>query len=284
MKQILIICFGLLFLNCNQDEFNTSSKANSKIVVEGWIESDDYAQVILSTSIAIDAVIDSTTILNNVIRSAKVTVSDGEATEVLRLKRDNDHIPPFVYYGSDILGKEGKEYTLKIEYLNKVIQAKTIIPTVVSLKNAYYEKEKVQDTTGYIHIEFDDPFLEKNYYQVTTRIDDEEPVFVPAFYGNLNDNDFTSNAVKMQINRGVLVFPKSKFKPYFTDGDLVYVKLRSLNKVAYDFWNSWQNEIVNGRNPIYPANTSLKSNIEGGLGLWAGYGQSTLVVKTPLEK
>ena len=284
MKHILIICCSLLFLSCNQDEFSSNSKASSQIIVEGWIEHNDYAQVILSTSIPIDAVIDSTTILNNVIRSAKVTVSNGQTIEVLRLKRDSDRIPPFIYYGSNILGKAGDEYTLRIEYLNRVIEAKTRIPTVVPLKNAYYEKEKDQDTTGYVHIEFEDPILEKNYYQVTTKIDKEEPVFVPAFYGNLNDNNFTSSNVVMQVNRGVLVFPKTKFKPYFTDGDLIYVKLRTLNKDAYDFWNSWQNEIVNGRNPIYPANTSLKSNINGGLGLWAGYGQSTFVVKTPAKK
>ena len=50
-----------------------------------------------------------------------------------------------------------------------------------------------------------------------------------------------------------------------------------MNKDAFDFWNSWQNEIVNGKNPIYPSNTSLKSNIKGGIGIWAGYGQSTII-------
>lgn len=284
MKQFVVSFFCMLFLSCSQDDFSSSSDSDSKIVVEGWIESNDYAQVILSTSIPITAVVDSTTILNNVIRSAKVTVSDGEKVEVLRLKRDSDRIPPFIYYGSEILGTSGKEYTLKIEYLNRVIQAKTIIPAVVPLKKATYIKENTQDTTGYVFIEFDDPVLEKNYYQVTTRIDKEEPIFVPAFYGNLNDDNFSSSAIAMQVNRGVLIFPKTKFKPYFTDGDLIYVKLKTLNKETYDFWNSWQNEIVNGRNPIYPSNISLKSNIEGGLGLWTGYGQSTLIVKTPPKK
>ncbi|MEZ7497487.1 DUF4249 domain-containing protein [Flavobacterium sp. Arc3] len=284
MKQFIVLFICMLFLSCNQDDFSSSSDSDSKIVVEGWIENDDYAQVILSTSIPITAVVDSTTILNNVIRSAKVTVSDGEKVEVLRLKRDSDRIPPFIYYGSEILGKSGKEYTLKIEYLSRVIQAKTIIPAVVPLKKATYIKENTQDTTGYIFIEFDDPVLEKNYYQVTTRIDKEEPIFVPAFYGNLNDDNFSSSAIAMQVNRGVLIFPKTKFKPYFTDGDLIYVKLKTLNKETYDFWNSWQNEIVNGRNPIYPSNTSLKSNISGGLGLWTGYGQSTIVVRTPPKK
>ncbi|WP_232505666.1 DUF4249 domain-containing protein [Flavobacterium crassostreae] len=276
--------FCTTILGCQQDDFDSSSRIESKIVVDGWIEAEEYAQVILSSSIPVSAAVDSTTILNHVIRSARVTVSDGENTEVLRLKRNPNRIPPFVYYGSSIVGKSGKEYTLNIVYLDRVIKAVTTIPATVALKSATYVKKKPQDTTGYVFVAFEDPVLEKNYYQITTRIDTEEPIFVPAFYGNLDDANFVSSTVTMQVNRGVLVFPKTKFKPYFTDGDLIFVKLKTLNKDAYDFWNSWQNEIVNGRNPIYPANTSLKSNIEGGLGLWAGYGQSTLVVYTPAKK
>ncbi|UQD55164.1 DUF4249 domain-containing protein [Flavobacterium sp. K5-23] len=284
MKQLIVLSFCMLLLSCNQDDFDKSVGIESKIVVEGWIEAGDYPQVILSRSIPIATAIDSTTILNHVIRSAKITVSDGQREEILKLKRNNDRIPPFVYYGNEILGEVGKNYTLKIEYLDRVIQATTTIPKTVVLKKATYIKDNPKDSTGYVFIEFDDPVLEKNYYQVTTRIDKEEPVFVPAFYGNLNDDSFTSASVSMQINRGVLIFPKAKFKPYFTDGDLIYVKLRTLNKEAFDFWNSWQNEIVNGRNPIYPSNTSLKSNIIGGLGIWAGYGQSTVSIQTPKKK
>ncbi|MBE0391698.1 hypothetical protein HNQ02_000224 [Flavobacterium sp. 7E] len=284
MKYFILVFLAVFFTRCNQDDFDKSTQSESEIVVEGWIESGDYAQVILSTSIPIAAQIDSTTILSHVIRSAKVTISDGENEEVLRLKRNNDRIPPFVYYGSELIGESGKEYSLKIEYLDRIIEAKTAIPKTVPLKTATYIKESVQDTTGYVFITFDDPVLEKNYYQVTTRIDKEEPIFVPAFYGNLNDENFNSSSVSMQINRGILIFPKTKFQPYFTDGDLIYVKLKTLNKEAFDFWNSWQNEIVNGRNPIYPSNTSLKSNIRGGLGLWTGYGQSTIIVKTPSKK
>ncbi|WP_073016723.1 DUF4249 domain-containing protein [Flavobacterium micromati] len=284
MKQFVLLIFCLLLISCNHNDFENSTQLESKIVVEGWIESGDYAQVILSTSIPIAASVDSTTILNNVIRSAKVTVSDGQKEEILRLKRNNSRIPPFVYYGSELVGESGKNYSLKIEYLDRTIQATTIIPKTVALKTATYIKENTQDTTGYVFITFNDPVLEKNYYQITTRIDKEEPIFVPAFYGNLNDDRFTSSAVSIQINRGILIFPKTKFKPYFTDGDLIYVKLKTLNKEAFDFWNSWQNEIVNGRNPIYPSNTSLKSNISGGLGLWTGYGQSTLIVRTAAKK
>lgn len=281
MKKYILFLFALIIISCSKDDFSTQASLESKIVVEGWIEEGDFAEVLLSNSIPVTDVIDSTNVLNHVIRSAKITISDGVTSEVLRVKNDKNRVPPFVYFGSVVKGEAGKEYSLKIEYLNRVIEAVTTIPKSVELKSASYIKKNAVDTTGYVFVKFDDPINEKNYYQLATKIDGEEPIFVPAFYGNLDDKNFKESAVSVQINRGVLLFPKTKFTPYFADGDLIYVKLRTQNKDALDFWNSWQNEIVNSQNPIYPANTSLKSNIKGGIGIWAGYGQSTLIVKTP---
>ena len=281
MKKRYLFVLVILAISCNQDDFSSEIDAESKIVVEGWIEEGDVPQLILSSSIPIAQVVDSTNVLDRVIRSAKVTVSDGETTEVLRVKKDEDRLSPFVYFGSEIIGKAGRTYTLKIEYLSRIITATTTIPRTVALNSAAYVKNNVTDTTGYIFIKFDDPINEKNYYQITTRVAEKEPIFVPAFYGNLDDKNFDSPKISMQVNRGVLIFPKTKYKPYFTDGDLIFVKLRTMNKDVLDFWNSWQNEIVNSRNPIYPSNISLKSNINGGIGIWAGYGQNTILIRTP---
>lgn len=284
MKKYILFLLIIVVCSCNNDTFSDGIKLESKLAVEGWIEEGDGPQVILSRTIPINDVIDSTNVLDHVIRSAKITVSDGETTEVLRVKNDDDRVPPFVYFGSEIIGKAGKVYTLKVEYLNRVLEATTSIPKTVPIISATYEKKNVSDATGYAFIKFDDPVNEKNYYQIATKIDKKEPIFVPAFYGNLDDEKFETHSVSMQINRGILLFPKTKFTPYFTDGDLIFVKLRTMNKEAFDFWNSWQNEIVNSKNPIYPSNTSLKSNIKGGVGIWAGYGQSTVQVKTVSKK
>ena len=284
MKKYLLFVFAIIITSCSSDNVSEQKSLESKLVVEGWIEEGDYAQVLLSSSIPVTDVIDSTNILNHAIRAAKITISDGTTSEVLRVKTDKNRVPPFVYFGSTLKGEAGKQYSLKIEYLNRIVEATTIIPGTVSLKSAEYVKKVETDTTGYVFVKFDDPINEKNYYQIATKIEGEEPIFVPSFYGNLDDKNFTTSPISVQINRGVLLFPKTKFTPYFADGDLIHVKLRTQNKDALDFWNSWQNEIVNSRNPIYPANTSLKSNIKGGIGIWAGYGQSTLIVKTPPKK
>ena len=66
----------------------------------------------------------------------------------------------------------------------------------------------------------------------------------------------------------------------FNSGDYYQ---RTMNKESFDFWNSWQNEIINGQNPIFPSNTSLKTNIKGGLGIWAGYGSDVVIVNTNIS-
>lgn len=284
MKKYILFLFVLVITSCAQDDFSDQTNLESKIVVEGWIEEGDFANVLLSSSIPVTDAVDSTNVFNHVIRSAKITISDGENSEVLRVKRDKNRIPPFVYFGSELKGEAGKEYSIKIEYLNRVVEAVTSIPKSVPLKSAEYIKKNPTDTTGYVFVKFDDPVGEKNYYQIATKIEGEEPIFVPSFYGNLDDKNFESSSIAVQINRGVLLFPKTKFTPYFADGDVIHVKLRTQTKQALDFWNSWQNEIVNSKNPIYPSNTSLKSNIKGGIGIWAGYGQSTIIVRTPPKK
>jgi hypothetical protein len=275
-----VILLGGFTASCSREDYVKNVDGDSKIVVEGWIEQGDVPQVILSRSIPINAVIDSTTILDYFIRSAKVTVSDGENIEVLRLKSDISRVPPYVYYGSKIIGEVGKSYNLKVEYLDRVIEAKTSIPNAVAIQSAEYRKNSSTDTTGFVYLKFNDLALDKNYYQIQTKVDKTEPVFVPALYGNLNDDNFNSSMISLQITRGIYVLSKEKYKPYFVDGDLIHVKLRTMSKSGFEFWNSWQNEIINGRSPIFPANTSLKSNIKGGLGIWEGYGQTTLSIQT----
>ena len=280
-KFLLIIC--LVIISCNRENSNYEINSESKIVVEGSIEIGDVSRVILSRSVPTNTVITKSNALNYVIRAAKITVNDGQNEEVLSLTSNREGIvPPYVYIGKDIIGQEGKTYSLKIEYLNRTLTAITKIPPSVSIQSVAFERENSSDIIGYARINFIDPTNQKNYYQISTKEVKKDSIFIPAFYGNLNDSNFESSAISLKINKGLRVFPESNFEPYFSNNTSVFIKLRTMEKDAFEFWNSWQNEIVNGQNPIFPSSTSLKSNIKGGIGIWAGYGQNTLLLKTNL--
>lgn len=277
MKSILFYTALLFCVACNHDDFG-DIVVGSKIVVEGWIEEGEPPTVILSRSIPIDVTLDSASFLSYVIRSAKVIVSDGEQEEILHLKTDGDRIPPFTYVGNNMIGTAGKTYTLKVEYLSWTLGASTSIPPSVPIESVWYHKLHEEDTTGFLNIRFIDPKDQKNYYQIATRLKGHDPIFIPALYGNLNDDNFTQDTIEMRITRGLTIFPTTNLQVHYTDGDEVTVRLRTMNREGFDFWNSWQNELINGQNPIFPANSSLRSNIEGGIGIWCGYGHSSITI------
>ncbi|WP_269222646.1 DUF4249 family protein [Flavobacterium sp. IMCC34518] len=274
---VLILVF---LLGCTTVDYKEEVEVVSKIVLQGYIEEGDVSHVVLSTSVPIGSTVDTLSILKHLFLFAKVTVSDGTNSEVLIPQFDKNWIPPLIYTGKTIVGKSGNTYSIKVEYVGSILKSTTTIPKSVPIRELNYVKNNPLDSTGYVFVKFVDPVNEKNHYQILTKVDGKEPVYVPAFYGNLNDDNFSSSAVNFQINRGVLLITSNQFKPYFSDGDFVFVKLRTMDKAAFDFWNDYQNEIVNGLNPIFPANTSLKSNIIGGLGIWAGYGVSVVSLQT----
>jgi hypothetical protein len=223
-------------------------------------------------------VLDTTYLLQQVIRSAKVSVSDGEQTEILTLGTDNRYLPPYIYYGRTIKGEIGKSYHLKIEYNNEVITSDTSIPEPVALDSCWFVVDNKEDSIGYVHIRFKN--TSELFYQVATRVLLEETVFTPCLYGNFPSDQFKKNElVSIQINKGPILFPKRQFGTYFISDDLIELKFRTQTKEAYDFWISWQNEVLNAQNPIFPAHTNLKSNIKGGIGIWSGYGTRNYMVK-----
>ncbi|MDR1682436.1 MAG: DUF4249 domain-containing protein [Candidatus Symbiothrix sp.] len=296
MKRFFQIIASILLFSlfaCNEDRAIAFVDYEPKIVVEGSIETGESPIVMLSWSASFEQPLDTFSLLKQVIRSAKVSVSDGEQTETLTLGVNHDYIPPYTYYGSRLKGETGKTYRLEIEYRSGLISAETTIPAAAPLDSCRFVKNAPNDTTGYVRICF------KNrsdvFYQVATRVRSHysskkgqwektaETVFMPCLYGNFPATQFAKNEdVEMQINKGPIIFAyaKTQFNTYFVEGDKIELKFRTQTKQAYDFWSSWQSEILNARNPIFPAVGNLQSNIEGGIGVWAGYGTYKYIVDT----
>ena len=281
MKYWLFIgLVGLALLNlfsCSEENAVAYAEYLPKIAVEGWIENGSTATVMLSLSASFNHELDTTYLLQQVIKSAKVSVSNGEQTELLILGVDNRYLPPYVYYGNTIKGEIGKSYTLKIEYDNQILSAETYIPEPVALEDYWFVKDSSMDNAGHIHIKFKN--TSDLFYQVATRVDYEN-AFTPCLYGNFSSKQFEKDeSVSIQINKGPILYPEVNFETFFSLWDVVDLKFRTQPKQAYDFWTSWQNEVLNAQNPIFPANTNLKSNIKGGIGIWCGYGTSNYQIE-----
>ena len=274
-KIINFLVILLMFSSCEHNEY-VITESESKIVVEGWIDEGDVARVMITRSIPVTEPIDSSNIIRYAIRSAMVIVSDGVVSDTLRLTSASRYLPPFLYVGEKIVGKAGGKYTLTVKYLSQTLTAESVIPPSVPIKDVRYVRRNPTDTIGNIVVEFTNPVDQQYYYQIATRLEGYDAIFVPCLYGNFNSRHFVSPDVSIEVTRGITVFPKTNFESHFKDGDIIFVRLRTMPKEGFDFWNSWQNVIINATNAIFPANTSLKSNINEGIGIWCGYGQSTI--------
>jgi len=267
---------------CTESPITATAEYLPEIAVEGWIESGETANVIITKTASFSHELDTTWLLNHVIHSAKVSVSDGETAELLTLGTNTNHLPPYVYYGSKIIGKAGKTYSLKVEYDNRIIEAETTIPEPVALDDCWFVRDESQPSIGYVNIRFKN--LSDQYYQVATMVSGDETVYTPCLYGNFPaSNHNFGETVEIRINRGPYLSATDggvKIGTWYQTGKVIYLKFRTQNRESYDFWTSWQNEVLNAQNPIFPAHTDLKSNVRGGTGCWCGFGVTNHMIST----
>ena len=178
-----------------------------------------------------------------------------------------------------MLGEAGKTYTLTIEYSGRTWSAETYIPKSIPLKDVATHPIANNDTLFSIEASFDDPVHEKNYYKFYTLAKSRNKRFMPALMGNLDDNLFNGQAMKVLVNQGIDQLQIKNFEPNFNTKDTVSVKFCTMPEFGFRYWTIYEDELVNGQNPFFPANRNLPSNIEGGgLGIWCGYGQTTYTI------
>jgi hypothetical protein len=248
------------------------------IVVEGWIENDKAPIVILTTTVSVDgAVKDSSDLKEHIIRWGKVTVSDGEKEVVLAGRPDERYFPPYIYTTSKIKGEVGKTYHLTVEYSGKTVTSSTTIPSPVPLE--YIRAEKVtQSTTNsptddYILIGgIKDNKETKDYYKVFTKVQGADSSFVSAFLGLTDDTIITEDIQEIPINKGISL--NGSRESHFKQDDIVFVKFCTLDKTSWEYWNDFEEIESLTSNPFFPITTDIRSNINGGLGYWAGYGSN----------
>lgn len=269
MNRLIIPAIVLLIaISCQEDNFKEPNY-NSKIVVDGWIEQGQPAKVLLTLSAPYFSEIDSVSIRNLLITRAKVSVSDGLEEEVLTLRKNSDYFPPYIYESTFIKGVVGRTYALKVEYSGKVITSSTQIPEPQKLDSMWFNLASDNDTSGNIVIRFTDKNGEDNYYRVLSRTGIKTEKYDPTFLPNIDGRLIDGQTVSLSVSRQ----KKGKAANYRLN-DTVSIKLCTMNLEAFNFWRSLNQEQFNSQNPFASSVLHVESNIDGGIGIWAGYGIS----------
>ncbi len=275
MKRIHILILLLLCLSC-ETKWEINQPAKPTIVVEGWIESGKPAMVILTQLLpfVVESGAEEEFDLNNLpLKWATVKLSDGENEEMLVGMYNDRYVPPYVYAGSEIIGEEGKTYTLSVKYPGVEVTAKTTMPGVVPIDDVVVKDNPSNPEEYSINLYFKDDVRTKDYYKIFTRIRNEDTRFYSSFINNVDDAVFSDENANVVVNRSFrhIGMDILDYSPYFLKTDTVKVQLAHLPEEGYEFWDSYENDVTNGSNILFPSNTNLKTNIHGGRGIWCAY-------------
>lgn len=247
----------------------------SQIVVEGHVEPGQNAFLYLSHNFAFFG----TTTINNilqadVVHNAKITISDGYTTDSMK-----EVIPIFGYYQSvSMTGQTGRTYTLKIVTNGQTITASTSILPAIPLDSAWFRVQNGMDSLGYMWATLHDPPQPGNCYRWLAKRIGKDTTFIPPEASVFNDLLINGQTFEFYYDRGI--FPGSKAQDdmnierhYFKRGDTVVIKFCTIDNTAYQFYNEYYFQLGNAGNP-FGTPAPLQGNINGGLGIWCGYGTS----------
>lgn len=278
-NSVYFFLFALLLIAC-EDDF-TAPGYQRKVVVDGWIEPNQPAMVLLTYSAPYFENIDSASLRKLMLNTAKVVVASGDTEEILSLGFNDQYFPPYVYKGNSIRGQIGNTYTLTIISYGDTISATTTIPSKITLDSIWFKPLQGSDTLGTLMVRFSDPAFERNYYRFMTRRIGIDENWVPAYLANMSDVIFDGQTIDLAILKGNENPLFHEDQIYFERGDTIRFKLSNMDRNTFEFWKSVQQELSKNDNPFTSTIVEIKSNILGGLGLWAGYGTSQYQLVVP---
>lgn len=299
-----LIVTAFILTNCEKEVILDLPDPVAKIVVEGSIETDAPPFVTLTQNFPYFGSITPAMLANAYVRGATVMVSDGQTEaqldelcwstltdaqkELIAQLAGSalpDSIPPdfdfcvytFFSFNPPIVGQNGKTYTLHITTADgKELHATTTIPQPVPLDSIWYEQNKDPRYPDLYRVlaRLQDPDTLGNYYRYFTQRQNE-PMY-PGFRSVFDDKLINGKNIFFPLDRGIFKGAEIDFDTYgyFNKQDTVTVKWCTIDANTYSFWRTLEFS-SNSSSPL-GGSTQVNHNIQGGIGVWAGYGVSTL--------
>lgn len=269
---VIIVAVGAL-LQCGCVDVD-APRYESEPVIEAWIDSDGYPTVLFTASFSDN---DQTAIADKMIRWGVVTISDGEQTVVLTGGPDRRFFPPYCYGTYEMQGKPGRTYTIDASFGDFHATATSTMPLAPVVAELAATPSERNDTLRDVKVTIVGPEDEAAYYHISTRVLPEESAFVPAVMGCAETTP-GNNRVEVTVFRGKRTLDKGDFNsgiPRFRD---VMIKVERVERVIYDFWMDYNENVLLGNNIFVNSVEPLVGNIEGGYGYFSAQGAVVLML------
>jgi len=277
---VILIIIILSALSCEKEAKNvTLPEFDHKLVVTSFISPhDSVSYVTVESNERLYGDLSSREPLGEI----KVTISDG--SKKIALEKGDSF---FFFRRTHMAVQEGKKYALEVSAASGLkADAECKVPLSRDLKiSADTSRTYFTNPDGWesselkIRVFLEDPAGEKNYYRFTARQLDYNPFYgsYPIIWDLYNEQKlwFTDEGFD-----GKRIYANSTTCPPFSnDSDSVQVVIYILNSnKEYFLYHKSLEEYSGGDNPFSEA-SPVFSNINGGIGIFAGYTVDSLVFR-----
>ncbi len=270
-EYFILLTLTFAISSCERDISLDIIQSEQQIVVEGIVEQGRQLSVILSRNLPFIGVIDTATLTPYFVNNAIVTVeSDGKIDTLKQIS------PDFPFYISfTLFGEIGKTYNLKVEADNKIITATTTILNPIPLDSVFVKEVENKPGLYELFVTLNDPNVLGNYYRAMTKLGNQQN-YDTDFQSVYEDNLINGKKFDFAINAGKGNLDDSTgFDEYgyFQEGDTIDLRWSVITKEHFDFWQTVERQGSSAGNP-FSAPLKIKSNINGGIGIWGSYANS----------
>lgn len=261
---LYIIIVSLMTVSC-QKTINDDMPESSRLVVDGWIDSDGHPAVILTRSFSPMSP-ESTTLADLVVRWAEVTISDGEHEEVMIGRMDRSMQPPFIYTTSEMKGEPGRNYTITASYGDLKVSAQCEMPDPVKIDKIFLQPVDGSENMYEIKVTFTP--VPGGCYQLCIH----DPLVsgrpLPCFMGTYDASESIRGSVTLSASRPKIDISAEEYTPYYSSGSHIMVMLTSITPEVWSFWNQYDGLVAFGGNVFLAGTVNLSGNIMNGYGIW----------------
>lgn len=309
MKRLLpLIAAAALMTACEKEITVDLPVTEPRIVVEGSIETGERPFVLLSRTQSYFAPTSVESLSDVYVTDGVVTIFDGVTTHTLDkicsatlseqelelaaeltgididlLRQVN--ICAWTSLDGSLRGENGRTYRLDVQADGKTLTSTTTIPHPVPLDSLWFKlalQEPGDDSLGLLWGRLTDPDTAGNNYRWSAqRINagadggPKDDSFVAPLFSVFNDRFVNALTFDFSFNRGSVAYSdaeddNNEESGFFKRGDTVVVKFVGLGRAEYEFYDSYANNVASAGD-LFSNPANIRSNVTGGLGIWAGF-------------
>lgn len=281
----LFVFFFLTLVACEKDITVDLPQGTVRVVVDGVVENGLPPYVILSRSQGYFDPIGVNTLNSLPLRGATVTLSDGvDSVTLVEIDTVINGLAIGGFYSALdpvagqilMLGTPGRSYRLHVTTgEGEQVNAEATLHFPRPLDSLWFQVQGELDSLGWIWARLSDPDTLGNNYRWFAKRLGKDSFFVPPFGSVFEDKFINGRTFDFVTPRGSILNStaeddNNEEDGYFKIGDTIVVKFCTIDARTYAFWRDAENQLGGSGSP-FSVPSNIKSNIRGGLGIFATY-------------